>query len=175
MWNHDQLIQRNLIACNRDAQVWGWFDMKDNRHWPAGKAADAKSAEANAGAKPGDIAAAYVAKDNEASPQGLSLEKLRLRFIENVYFASPGQKWFEWGVTWGKHESYSSLTEFQAALGIDTRSRALEPGICRPRRPRLPFKFGNDVSDRAKLPTGANPGCAAGRPPTLNSQQRLCG
>jgi hypothetical protein len=132
VWNHDQLIQRNLIACNRDAQIWGWFDMKDNRHWPAGKAIDIKPAEAKAGAKPGDIAAAYGAKDNEASAQSLSLEKLRLRFIENVYFASSGQKWFEWGVTWGKHESYSSLNDFQAALGIDTRSRVLEPAFADP-------------------------------------------
>ena len=132
VWNHDQLIQRNLIACNRDAQIWGWFDVKDNRHWPDGKAAEIKSAEASAGTKPGDIAAAYGAKNNEASPGGLTLEKLRLRFSENVYFAVPGQKWFEWGVTWGKHESYSSLTEFQAGLGIDARSRALDPGFADP-------------------------------------------
>ena len=118
-----------MIACNRDAQIWGWFDVKDNRHWPDGKAADAKHSEAKAGAKPGDIAAAYVAKDSEASPQGRSLEELRLRFVNNVYFASPGQKWFAWGVTWGKHESYSSLSDFQTALGIDTHSRVLDPGF----------------------------------------------
>ena len=39
VWNHDQTISHNIIAYNRDAQIWGWFDMKDNRHWPAGRGA----------------------------------------------------------------------------------------------------------------------------------------
>ena len=36
VWNHDQLIRQNIIVLNRDAQVWGWFDVKDGRHWPGG-------------------------------------------------------------------------------------------------------------------------------------------
>jgi hypothetical protein len=162
IWNHDQLIQHNVIACNRDAQIWGWFDVKDNRHWPAGKAADTKSTEANAGAKPGDIAAAYGAKDNGALPQGLNLEQLRLSFVENVYFAAPGQKWFEWGVTWGKHESYSSLTDFQAELGIDTRSRALDPDFADPvaRDYRLSSEMMSQIEQN--YPRGPIPGVLLG-------------
>jgi hypothetical protein len=58
--------------------------VKDNRHWLDGKAVETKSAETSAGTKPGDIAAAYGARNNEASPSGLTLEKLRLGFSENV-------------------------------------------------------------------------------------------
>ena len=57
------------------------------------------------------------------------MEKLRLSFEENVYFAGPGQGWFEWGVTWGRHKSYANLSDFQADLGIDKASRVLEPGF----------------------------------------------
>jgi parallel beta-helix repeat protein len=34
VWNHDEEIRGNIIVFNRDAQIWGWFDVKDNRHWP---------------------------------------------------------------------------------------------------------------------------------------------
>jgi hypothetical protein len=57
------------------------------------------------------------------------LEKLRLSFAENVYFAEPGQGWFEWGVSWGRHRSYSKLSDFQADLGIDFGSRVFDPGF----------------------------------------------
>jgi hypothetical protein len=53
------------------------------------------------------------------------LEKLRLSFVENVYFADAGQGWFEWGVSWGRHKSYPTLSDFQADLGIDKGSRVL--------------------------------------------------
>ena len=98
IWNHDELIRHNIIALNRDAQIWGWFDMKDGRQWPA-KAAEAQAAPAGNASKPGDIAGAYAAGSSNGQPTGLTLEKLRLRFEENVYFAGPGQGWFEWGVT----------------------------------------------------------------------------
>jgi Right handed beta helix region/Chondroitinase B len=105
IWNHDETITRNIIAFNRDAQVWGWFDMNDGRQWPAT-------------ANP---------QNRQDQTQVLNLEKLRLNFVNNVYFARPGQGWFEWGVSWGRHKSYSNLSDFQADLGIDKDSRALAP------------------------------------------------
>ena len=35
VWNHDSTIRNNVLAYNRDAQTWGWFDISDDRHWPA--------------------------------------------------------------------------------------------------------------------------------------------
>jgi hypothetical protein len=128
VWNHDELIRHNIIAFNRDAQIWGWFDMNDGRQWPA-NAAEGRAAQAGKASKPGDIAGAYAARSNNGQHRELTLEKLRLSFEENVYYAGPGQGWFEWGVTWGRHKSYAKLSDFQAELDIDEGSRVLELGF----------------------------------------------
>lgn len=120
IWNHDEVIRRNIIAFNRDAQVWGWFDVKDNRHWPAAGRSDNRAA--NTGAEPNR-------GERPESPPALALEDLRLRFQENVYFAAPGQGWFDWGVTWGRHKGYPKLSDFQADLAIDNGSRVIDPGF----------------------------------------------
>ena len=152
VWNHDQIIRHNSIVRNRDAQVWGWFDMKDNRHWPAGRARLLPSRlrgsvalpdlpQGEAAAKPGDLAAAYSAKTGTGQPRNLTLESLRLRFENNVYFAAAGQGWFVWGPTWARHQSYSSLDEFQSNLGIDFGSRTFDPAFA---------DGANSISDCAK-------------------------
>ncbi len=111
VWNHDEIVRHNLIVFNRDAQIWGWFDMKDDRHWPAA----ARVADASSASKTG------------VATKGLTLEALNLRFQDNVYFAGPGQGWFGWGPTWARHKIYSDLASFQHDLGIDTGSRAADP------------------------------------------------
>jgi hypothetical protein len=118
IWNQDEVIQHNIIAYNRDGQIRGWFDVRDNRHWPA----SGTNQVAGAGA---------VAKSGEpgSQPQGLTLEDLRLRFADNVYFAAPGQEFVVWGTTWGRHKSYPSLDDFQTDLRIDTGSKVLDPGF----------------------------------------------
>jgi len=72
VWNHDHIIRNNVIALNRDAQTWGWFDIQDNRHWPA--------------------------QSGDGEADGLSLEKLALTLRDNLYFAGPGAELFNWGV-----------------------------------------------------------------------------
>lgn len=116
VWNHDELIRHNLIAFNRDAQVWGWFDVPDNRLWPR------SPADALAATNPAN-------STGENQPHGLALPDLRLRFEDNVYFAASGEGLVEWGPIWKRHKSYSSLGDFQADLGIDTGSRVLDPGF----------------------------------------------
>jgi hypothetical protein len=161
VWNRDQLVRHNIIVLNRDAQVWGWFDVKDNRHWPARSAAT-NQAEAAATAKPGDIAGAYAAKSGEGQPQGLTLEKLRLRFQKNVYFAAPGQGWFKWGTSWARHRNYAGLSEFQSDLGIDADSRVLDPGFANVRQ--LDFRLGAEAMSQLKesYPRGSVPGVMLG-------------
>jgi parallel beta-helix repeat protein len=128
VWNHDEVIRHNLLVFNRDAQVWAWFDVKDGRHWPAGKPADRKPDSA-ALPPPGDIAGPYAAKGSGGQPKELSLEKLRLRFESNIYFASPGQGGFNWGPSWARHKRYSTFAEFQSDLGVDRGSQELDPGF----------------------------------------------
>jgi hypothetical protein len=127
VWNHDQVIRHNLIVRNRDAQVWGWFDVKDNRHWPA-EGQGTRPPVANA-VKPDDLAGAYVTRDERGQPKGLTLEKLHLQFHGNTYFAAPGQGWFHWGPSWTRHEHYRALREFQTELQIDTQSQVFDPGF----------------------------------------------
>lgn len=123
VWNHDQTIRHNIVACNRDAQIWGWFDIKDN-HWPARmQSVPQPSAQAP---KPGDIAGDYTAK-TDAVPKGLSLERLNIRFEANIYFMAPGQGGFNWGVSWSKHTNYATLPEFQSELAIDKGSQVFDP------------------------------------------------
>lgn len=111
VWNHDETIRNNLIAFNRDAQVRGWFDVDDQRHWP-GKAVAGDSPSIESG-----------------QPVALTLEKLRLRFADNVYWAAAGQGWFQWGPPWARHEQYASLAEFRTGLGLDTGGQAVEPAF----------------------------------------------
>ncbi|HMJ91017.1 MAG TPA: right-handed parallel beta-helix repeat-containing protein [Candidatus Acidoferrum sp.] len=125
VWNHDEVIRHNIFAMNRDAQVWGWFGVDDQRHWPARM----QTASAASGQKPGDIAAEYIAKTKEGQPVGLTLEKLRLSFSNNVYFAGPAQGWFNWGPTWSRHTNYSTLEDFQNELAIDVGSPVSDPGF----------------------------------------------
>ncbi len=127
VWNHDELIRNNLIAFNRDAQVWGWFDVKDGRHWPAPHPSQSQAPAPSEDARPMHRAPPAAANEPGVEPPGLTLETLHLRFHNNVYFAAPGQGWFKWGTTWARHAVYTRLAEFQSELAIDAGSRVLEP------------------------------------------------
>jgi len=109
VWNHDEMIRHNLIVLNRDAQVWGWFDIKDQRHWPM-----------------------RLQKRSTDAPPELDLEKLRLRFEENVYFAANDRSWFKWGPTWARHEQYGTLEQFRKEMALDTGGQAFNPRFADP-------------------------------------------
>jgi len=123
VWNHDQVIRNNVIAFNRDAQIWGWFDMKDNRHWPSpeGRAPRVPNKEQSNSQQ--------VRDSTGVPPKSLTLEALRLQFEDNVYWAAPGQGLFQWGTSWGRHEAYTNLLDFQTQLKIDVGSRVVDPGF----------------------------------------------
>jgi parallel beta-helix repeat protein len=95
VWNHDQTIRHNVMAYNRDAQVWGWFDVDDERHWPA--AMD----ENGVGASP-----------------TLRLESLELTFTNNLYWPGAGHGLFNWGVTWKRHRKYDTLDAVRQQLDL---------------------------------------------------------
>jgi hypothetical protein len=103
VWNHDHIIRNNVIAYNRDAQTWGWFDISDNRHWPA--------------------------QGNQVDPDALTLEKLAITLKNNIFFAGPGADLFNWGVTWKKNKRYESLEQVQKELGLEQGSKIAEPNF----------------------------------------------
>ena len=100
VWNHDHMIRNNVLAYNRDAQTWGWFDIRDNRHWPA--------------------------RDGETRPDGLTLEKLSITFRDNLYSTGPDQELFNWGVTWQKHKKYRRLDDVRTELNLEQGSKLVE-------------------------------------------------
>ena len=161
VWNHDELIRNNLIVRNRDAQVWGWFDVKDSRHWPKASAATRPS-NAAAVSKPADIAGAYAAKSNDGQPEDLTLEQLKLRFEGNIYFAAPGRGWFKWGTTWARHANYATLEEFRSELGLDVESEAFDPAFAGMRQ--LDLRLASKELARASecYPRGPVPGVLLG-------------
>jgi hypothetical protein len=158
VWNHDETIRNNIIALNRDAQVWGWFDGKDRRHWPARQAA----VDAPNRPRADDIAAPYVARNRDGQPQGLTLEKLKLQFESNIYFAAPGQDAFVWGPTWTQHRRYATLAEFQAGLGIDRQSRVVDPAFANIKA--LDFRISRSTMPEldSRYPRGTIPGALLG-------------
>jgi hypothetical protein len=90
------------------------------------------------------------------------LEELRLRFEKNAYFAAPGQGWFQWGKSDGRHTSYPSLRDFQTALGIDTGSSVLDPGFSD--MPARDYRLSRQAMEKLKqcYPRGPVPECVLG-------------
>ena len=118
VWNHDETVQHNVIASNRDAQTWGWFDVSDERHWP--KAMQEKKADAGEAAQ--NLAGDYAAKDARGQPVGLTLEKLRLTFADNLYSVPDGQSLFHWGVSWRRNKQYDALAAVRKELALEQGS-----------------------------------------------------
>jgi len=150
VWNHDELIQHNIIVFNRDAQIWGWFDTRDERHWPGTRK------EVGAGA--------VVSSNGNGRPaQKLDLQALRLRFESNTFFANPGQGWFNWGTSWGRHTNYSSLGEFQSGIGIDQGGRVLDPRFSNIRA--HDYRARREALDTRAYPESPVPGVVLGLEP----------
>lgn len=124
VWNHDQLIRSNVLAYNRDAQAWGWFDIADQRHWPAGMHEAPKITPAKAEAQP-DFAADYGAKakaEQEAIFASMSLEKLNIRFENNFYArdrSDANSALLNWGTAWKRNRKYASFAELRSELGFE--------------------------------------------------------
>jgi hypothetical protein len=101
IWNHDETIRANVFAYNRDAQLWGWFDINDERHWPA---------------------ALHEHQPREGETPR-SLETLNLKLSGNIYATADNQPLFRWGVGWKRHKTYATLEEVQKELALELNSR----------------------------------------------------
>lgn len=139
VWNHDETIRHNVLADNRDAQTWGWFDVSDERHWP--QAMQEKKADGGEAAQ--DQAKDYIAKDKNGQPVGLSLEKLHLTFADNLYAAPDGQGLFHWGAAWRRSKRYDSLAAVRKELGLEQGSAV------------RPFAFADYPTRDFRVPAGS--------------------
>lgn len=133
VWNHDSTIRNNTFALNAEAQVWGWFDTKEEAHWPRAmqdpivQTAAVAGTDAIAGAdavRPkDDLAADYQAKGETSKPKNLSLETLNLTFTDNVYAPAENGRITRWGPDWAKkNRIYTDLKTLQSALNLDKGS-----------------------------------------------------
>ncbi len=52
------------------------------------------------------------------TPEGASLEDLKIRFENNLYYGTPARGFWVWGVPWRKARVYRSLEEAAADLKI---------------------------------------------------------
>ena len=129
IWNHDEIIRNNTMAFNRLAQVWGWFDVHDGRHWPAAMQSEMKSnVVQNLVQTVREIKRDGVFKANgDTVPADLTLEKLNIRIDGNLYWADPGQGLFNWGTTWMKHRIYDSLETLRRELGFEASGVVVKP------------------------------------------------
>ena len=139
VWNHDEIIRHNVLADNRDAQTWGWFDTRDERHWPRAQ----QTGRADTGRAAQNLAGDYVAKDQHGQPVGLSLESLHLHFTDNLYDAPEGQGLFHWGTAWGRHTYYPTLAAVRRELGLEQGSV------------QAPFAFGDYPTRDLRVPAGS--------------------
>jgi hypothetical protein len=121
VWNHDELIRNNVFAFNRDAQVWGWFDVSDGRAWPASTTQPDEHGNA-----PNDVAAKYQARSKSGPPPGTDIKALHLQFIDNLYATRPGQGLFNWGVPWKRHTKFTSLDDVRRELALEPTGQLAE-------------------------------------------------
>jgi len=112
IWNHDQAIRHNVIAYNRDAQTWGWFDVLDERHFPAALQVGAQLIAP----KPGE----------GAMNRATTLDQLKIVFTGNLYAVQRGQELFNWGCAWRHNERYADLEQVRRQLGLEQDSRVAD-------------------------------------------------
>jgi hypothetical protein len=152
IFNRNVVVQRNVFAFNRDAQVWGWFGISDERHWPvAMREKLPPELEGSAAPAPGG--------------EDLSLPKLGLRLRRNLYAVSVGQGGFRWGVPWQQHEFYDgpdALRQAQQRLGMEQGSVAAPIIFANWRALDFRVPANSPALQRKSYPRGEVPGVKLG-------------
>ncbi len=137
VWNHDQAIRNNVLAYNVSSQLAGWFDVKDQRHWPR------------------------TMQQAEGAAAALSLESLKLIVSGNVYARHPAERLVQWGTTWGRHQYYDTLEAFSAELKLEQNGKEVDLPFADPTVKDYRLPAGNAVL-RNCMPRGAIPGVRLG-------------
>ncbi|WP_165227893.1 right-handed parallel beta-helix repeat-containing protein [Aquisphaera insulae] len=163
VWNHDETIQHNVLAWNRDAQAWGWWAAGDDRHRPRVR----RSADPNrAGSAPEtDIARPYRSAPDGGAPRDLSLESLALRLRGNVYDPEPGQGLFHWGPAWQDHRRFRGLDEVRDELGLEADSIVAQVEFADYHRRDLRVPADSPALRMQAYPRGEVPGVTLGTRP----------
>lgn len=151
VWNHNQMVRNNVFGYNQDAQVWGWFDIDDERHWP-------KSMQEGIVNKQGQ----GDSNSTKGLHYGSALEDLVLTFRDNIYCPGPGQGLFNWGVTWKRHKRYMDLDTVHRELSFARGSRIADIGFKNFHKLDLRVSMNSPAIQMQCYPNGNVPGVRLG-------------
>ncbi|MHB8952353.1 MAG: right-handed parallel beta-helix repeat-containing protein [Pirellulaceae bacterium] len=131
IWNQNEAIRNNVLALNRDAQVWGWFATADERAWPAGLQQSASVVDNETAGN--ETVKSVTSPDGSIGPLTgtvvLALDMLHFSFENNLYVVHPSQGLFNWGSEWSRHKKYANLDDVRRELKLDTGGRVGDCGI----------------------------------------------
>ena len=120
IWNHDEVIRKNVMAYNVRGQLKGWVN-RNGRMLPVSMQ---KTPQGTKPAEPKeDMSKDYQARDEKGQPVGLSLEKLNIKIDENMY----------WGdsypdlLLWGDAMKFQSLNNVRTDLNFETGGQIIDP------------------------------------------------
>ena len=146
VWDSNETIQNNTFALNRDAAVWGWFDVYDERHWPKSLQKFGGREKADYQINNDDMMKQVEADQKNGGPTGLSLEKMNIQFQNNLYDLSETGGGFRWGAAWRRHEYFDNsdaMQKVQAMLGLEKGSVV------------APFQFNDYVTRDFRVPANS--------------------
>ncbi|BCM89150.1 hypothetical protein IAD21_00994 [Abditibacteriota bacterium] len=145
IWNHDETIQNNVFALNRDAGVWAWFDVPDERQWPVAMR-QFNGRERNAWQSQADYDKQQQENIANGYPINLTLDQLNIRFTNNVYDLGDTGAVFHWGTSW-RHNQYfdgpTALEKLRASLGFEQGSLI------------APFTFADSITRDFRVPANS--------------------
>ena len=123
IWNRDHTVRNNIFAYNESAQVHGWFDVRDARHWGQARQKEMIPRQSDGVLLDDPVTTPYQAKEGE-EPVGRSLENLELRHEKNFFARSGSQRLFVWGVPWQRFVEYTDLAKVsEELLGLERGSQ----------------------------------------------------
>ncbi|MCL2711022.1 MAG: right-handed parallel beta-helix repeat-containing protein [Planctomycetaceae bacterium] len=123
IWNRDHTVRNNIFAYNESAQLHGWFDVRDARHWSQARQREMLPRQSEGVLLDDPVTSPYQARAGE-EPVGRSLENLELRHENNFFARSGNQRLFVWGVPWQRFVEYTDLAKVsEELLGLETGSR----------------------------------------------------
>lgn len=158
VWNHDQIVRRNFYAYNQ-LQVGGYFDVADERHWPAARQAGRGETQRATD----DFAADYQARAAKGHPVGLSLEQLKIALTENLFAQHPGQASLRWGVPWKRNAVLADLAQVTRELPeLEHGSRQVDAPFAAPAARDFRLPATHPALVQGCYPQGSVPGVQLG-------------
>lgn len=155
IWNHDHVIDHNLIAWNRDIQVGGWFDLADGSYKP-------RAARGDEAKKAGPTELATDIDSLKTKPTGLALEDLHLDLHDNRYALNPGQQLYQWGAGWRQPDRLGTLADVQRVLGLERGSSLISLTVADWSKLDLRLPAGTPAAVLECYPRGEVPGVQLG-------------